>query len=86
MDGDGKTPIWIDRPDGELFAFAGVWAELPSREKKSDPLHEDELLALLVPAPEDALVAREVGDFVNDVRDDGSHLIEKRAQAQPQLF
>jgi putative SOS response-associated peptidase YedK len=123
-DGDGKTPIWIDRPDGELFAFAGVWAELPSREKKSDPLHscaivtcdpnglirpihdrmpvvlqpeaealwlnrdldEDELLALLVPAPEDALVAREVGDFVNDVRDDGPHLIEKRAQAQPQLF
>jgi putative SOS response-associated peptidase YedK len=51
-----------------------------------DPeLDEEALLALLMPAPEDALAAREVGDFVNDVRDDGSHLIERRA-AQPQLF
>jgi hypothetical protein len=31
------------------------------------------------------LAIREVGDFVNDVRDDGPHLIEAR-QAQPQLF
>ena len=22
----GKTPIWVSRPDGDLFAFAGVWA------------------------------------------------------------
>ena len=123
-DEGGKTPIWLSRPDGELFAFAGVWAELPSREKKSDPLHscaivtcdpnrlirpihdrmpvvlqpnaeglwldpdaeESDLLGLLAPAPEDALIAREVGDFVNDVRDDGPRLIEKRAEAQPQLF
>jgi putative SOS response-associated peptidase YedK len=47
---------------------------------------EDELLGLLLPAPDDALVARDVGDFVNDVRDDGPHLIERRAEAQPQLF
>jgi putative SOS response-associated peptidase YedK len=123
-DEGGKTPIWLSRSDGELFAFAGVWAELPSREKKSDPLHscaivtcdpnglirpihdrmpvvlqpevealwldpdadEGDLLEVLAPAPEDALVAREVGDFVNDVRDDGPHLTEKRAEAQPQLF
>ena len=123
-DGGGKTPIWLSRPDGELFSFAGVWAELPSRKKKSDPLHscaivtcdpnglirpihdrmpvvlqqeaealwldpdadETDLLGVLAPAPEDALVAREIGDFVNDVRDDGPHLIEKRAEAQPQLF
>ena len=123
-DEGGKTPIWLSRLDGELFAFAGVWAELPSREEKSDPLHscaivtcnpnglirpiharmpvvlqpevealwldpdadEADLLKVLAPAPEEALVAREVGDFVNDVRDDGSHLIEKRAEAQPQLF
>jgi putative SOS response-associated peptidase YedK len=38
-----------------------------------------------VPAPEDALVTREVGDFVNSVRDDGPHLIERRAE-EPQLF
>jgi putative SOS response-associated peptidase YedK len=24
----GKQPVWISRPDGELFAFAGIWAEL----------------------------------------------------------
>jgi putative SOS response-associated peptidase YedK len=119
----GKTPIWLSRPDGDLFAFAGIWAALPSRDKSAEPLHscaivtcepnglikpihdrmpvvlqpdveatwldpeldEEELLALLAPAPEDALVAREVGDFVNDVRDNGPHLIERRA-AQPQLF
>lgn len=28
-DDRGKRPIWLSRPDRELFAFAGVWAELP---------------------------------------------------------
>jgi putative SOS response-associated peptidase YedK len=23
-----KRPVWIARPDGDLFAFAGIWAEL----------------------------------------------------------
>ena len=55
-------------------------------ERWLDPeLSEEELLALLVPAPEEALVTREVGDFVNDVRSDGVHLIERRAE-EPQLF
>jgi putative SOS response-associated peptidase YedK len=123
-DEGGKTPIWLSRPDGDLFAFAGIWAALPSRDKSADPLHscaivtcapnglirpihdrmpvvlqpdaeatwldpeldEEELLALLAPAPDDALITREVGDFVNDVRDDGPHLIERRAETQPQLF
>lgn len=44
-----------------------------------------ELASLLVPAPEDLLVLREVGDAVNDVRADGPHLLEPR-EAQPQLF
>jgi len=119
----GKVPIWLSRPNGGLFAFAGVWAELPARDGSSDVLHScaivtcapnalirpihdrmpvvlqpeaearwldpevdpDELLGLLVPAPEDALVTREVGDFVNNVRDDGAHLIDRRAE-EPQLF
>jgi putative SOS response-associated peptidase YedK len=34
----GKTPIWISRPDAELFAFAGIWAALPQGEE-SAPLH-----------------------------------------------
>jgi putative SOS response-associated peptidase YedK len=44
-----------------------------------------DLRALLAPAPEELLVAREVGDFVNDVRDDGPHLIEPREE-QESLF
>jgi putative SOS response-associated peptidase YedK len=45
----------------------------------------DALRELLAPAPEGMLVAREVGDFVNDVRDDGPHLIEPREE-QKSLF
>ena len=118
----GKRPVWISREDGDLFAFAGLWAELP--QKGSDgvtysctivtcqpnalvrPIHDRmpvvlvpeveaawldpgadpaALRDLLVPAPDEMLRAREVGDFVNDVRDDGPHLIEPREE-QVQLF
>ncbi|CAN5558838.1 SOS response-associated peptidase [soil metagenome] len=34
----GKVPIWISRPDGELFAFAGVWASYEPREG-GEPTH-----------------------------------------------
>jgi putative SOS response-associated peptidase YedK len=37
---------------------------------------EEELLELLRPAPDDALRLREVGDSVNDVREDGPHLLD----------
>ena len=30
-DENGRVPFWIARPDGELFAFAGIWAALPAR-------------------------------------------------------
>jgi putative SOS response-associated peptidase YedK len=30
-DENGRLPFWISRADGELFAFAGIWAALPSR-------------------------------------------------------
>ena len=116
----GKTPVWISRPDGDLFAFAGVWAALPRRDDAPTlhscaivtcepnelirPIHdrmpvvlapdmeaawldpelaEDELPSLLLPASAEVLVARDVGDYVNDVRDDGPQLIEPRpVQAQ----
>jgi putative SOS response-associated peptidase YedK len=118
----GKTPVWISLADGELFAFAGIWAALPSRDGSADlhscaivtcepnelirPIHdrmpvvltpdaearwlepdarEEEVASLLVPAPEDLLVVREVVDAVNDVREDGPHLLEPR-EVQPQLF
>ena len=45
----------------------------------------EELRELLAPAPEDALVAREVADLVNNVREDGPELIEPREE-QPALF
>ncbi len=121
-DEHGKRPVWLSRPDGELFAFAGLWAELPrkdadgavhscaivttapnavvgaihdrmpvvlDREAESawlDPsATPDELARVLVPAPDEALVAREVSDLVNDVRKDGPELIEPREE-QKALF
>jgi putative SOS response-associated peptidase YedK len=119
----GKRPLWFSRPDGDLFAFAGIWAELPR--KGSDevlhscalvttepnglmrPIHDrmpvvldpaleaawldpdadaEELLSLLIPPPDDFLVAREVPDLVNDVRNDGPELIEPRSEEQEALF
>jgi putative SOS response-associated peptidase YedK len=38
-DGGGessKTPFWISRADGKLFAFAGLWASLPAREGEGE--------------------------------------------------
>ena len=118
-DEDGKRPVWISRSDGELFAFAGIWAELPRRDGGNvlhscalvtcppneliGPIHDrmpvvldpgaegawlepdadpDDLLGLLVPAAEELLVVREVSDAVNDVREDGAHLIEPRPEEQ----
>ena len=118
----GKRPVWLTRPDAELFAFAGVWAELKRRGSDEvlhscaivtcppneliRPIHDrmpvildpgteaawldpsgslEDLLGLLVPAPETALVAHEVGDLVNDVRKDGPELIEPREE-QGALF
>jgi putative SOS response-associated peptidase YedK len=42
---------------------------------------EDELLAMLRPAPANLLVTREIADSVNDVRNDGPELLERRAEA-----
>jgi putative SOS response-associated peptidase YedK len=121
-DESGKAPMWISRPDRDLFAFAGIWTALPARDGSGDlhscaivtcdpnellrPIHdrmpvvlpvdaearwlepdalEDDLLSLLRPAPDDLLVAREVVDAVNNVREDGPHLLDPR-QPTPQLF
>src|SRR4051812_22246646 len=34
----GKRPLWSTRPDHEPFAFAGIWAELPTK-GSDDVLH-----------------------------------------------
>ncbi len=114
-DPEGKQPIWFSpsgEPGGELFAFAGVWAQLKRRDepplvscalitctpnetvrsvhdrmpvvltREAEPewidpgAKPDRLLELLRPAPADALQPREVGDAVNDVREDGPHLLD----------
>jgi putative SOS response-associated peptidase YedK len=111
-DGNGKRPVWISRADGELWAFAGIWAALERGEAEAvhscaivtcepnelmRPIHDrmpvilapemeaawldpgmgaDELAELLAPLPEDLLEVREVSDAVNDVRQDGPHLLE----------
>jgi putative SOS response-associated peptidase YedK len=41
---------------------------------------------LLTPPPGDFLVAREVPDLVNDVREDGPELIAPRTEEQEALF
>ena len=118
----GKRPVWLSRADRELFAFAGVWAELPRRGSEEvlhscaivtcgpndlmRPIHDRmpvilepdseaawldpdgspaDLRGLLAPAADDALVAREVSDLVNNVREDGPQLIEPREE-QSALF
>ncbi len=118
----GKRPVWLSRPDAELFAFAGIWAQIESP-GSDEPLHScaivtcapnalmrpihdrmpvildpdaesswldperppEEMLSLLAPAPDDLLVAREVADLVNNVREDGPALIEPREE-QSALF
>jgi putative SOS response-associated peptidase YedK len=37
VDDAGKQPVWISRADGELYAFAGVWAAAPGR--SGQPIH-----------------------------------------------
>jgi putative SOS response-associated peptidase YedK len=118
----GKRPVWLSRADADMFAFAGVWAELAGRDGADSlhscaivtcppngllrPIHDrmpvilapeaeaawlepgtapETLLDLLRPAPDDVLVAREVSDLVNDVREDGPALIEPREE-QSALF
>jgi putative SOS response-associated peptidase YedK len=118
----GKRPVWLSRPDAELFAFAGIWAQI-DRPGSDEPLHScaivtcapnalmrpihdrmpvildpdnesnwldperppEEILSLLAPAPDDLLMAREVADLVNNVREDGPALIEPREE-QSALF
>jgi putative SOS response-associated peptidase YedK len=108
----GKQAVWINRADGEPFAFAGIWAGLP--DPGNGPVHScalvtcepnelvrpihDRMPVILEPAAErpwiapdgdptalrellrpmdpNALSVREVSDAVNDVRQDGPHLLE----------
>ena len=115
--------MWFSRPDSELFAFAGIWAEL-ERSGGDEVLHSCAIVTTepndahppdprpdagdpraraarpsgsiptetstiwsrcWFPRAEDALIAREVNDLVNNVREDGPRLLEPR-QEQGALF
>lgn len=58
-DEQGKVPYWISRPDGEPFAFAGIWAALPARASGPDgeKLHSC------------AIVTTEPNDLVRPIHD-----------------
>jgi putative SOS response-associated peptidase YedK len=49
-DEDGKRPIWISLPDGELFAFAGIWAA--RREEGGETIHS---CAIVTTEPNEAI-------------------------------
>jgi len=55
----GRLPFWISRPDGELFAFAGIWAALPARASGPDA----ELLHSC------AIVTTEPNDLIRPIHD-----------------
>jgi putative SOS response-associated peptidase YedK len=108
----GKTPVWVSRAGGELFAFAGLWASLEGQDgelvhscaivtcEPNDlirPVHDRmpvilepeaeatwlsadagpaDLTPLLAPLPSSSVELHNVSDAVNDVREDGPHLLE----------
>ena len=53
----GKRPVWFSRPDGELFAFAGIWAELAAASGSDDVLHSC------------AIVTTEPNDLIRPIHD-----------------
>lgn len=46
-DETGKVPVWVHRPDDELFPFAGIWASYEARDG-GEPLHS---CAIVTTAP-----------------------------------
>ena len=50
----GRRPFWIARADGDLFAFAGIWAALPARAsgEEGEMLHS---CAIVTTGPNDLI-------------------------------
>ena len=77
------APNELIRPiHDRMPAILAPEAEAAWLDPESDPA---KALGLLEPAPSEALTLREVSDAVNDVRDDGPHLIAPREE-QRALF
>jgi len=63
-DDRGKVPLWFHRPDDELFAFAGVWAEY--RPRGGEPIHS---CAIVTCAPNELM--RPIHDRMPVILDPG---------------
>ena len=64
-DQNGKVPVWMHRPDDELFAFAGIWAEYRPRER-GEAVHS---CAIVTCAPNDLM--RQIHDRMPVILDPG---------------
>jgi putative SOS response-associated peptidase YedK len=117
-----KQPYFIHRPDGEPYAFAGLWEVWRGPDRDQEPLRSctiittepnepmarihdrmpvllpesawetwldrevddlDLLGKLLVPAPPELTVLHPISTDVNNVRNDGPHLIEEAPPLEP---
>ena len=89
VDGSVRVAIVTCPPNGLMRPIHDRMPVILDPAAESDWLDPDrapgELLELLVPAPDDALVTREVSDLVNNVREDGPALIGHREE-QSALF
>lgn len=66
-DENGKQALWINRADGELFAFAGIWAEVPGR--NGTPVHSC------------AIVTCEPNELVRPIHDRMPVILDPEAEA-----
>lgn len=66
-DENGKQAIWISRCDSDLFAFAGIWAEVPGR--NGTPVHSC------------AIVTCEPNDLVRPIHDRMPVILDPDAEA-----
>jgi putative SOS response-associated peptidase YedK len=70
-DENGKTPVWITRPDRELFAFAGIWAAIPAKASgdAGEMLHSC------------AIVTSEPNDLIRPIHDRMPVVLDPEAEA-----
>jgi putative SOS response-associated peptidase YedK len=80
-DDRGKVPVWISLPDHELFAFAGIWAEIEGEDGK--PLYS---CAIVTCAPNEAIAPIHDRMPVILPREDEERWIDPMASAPQELL
>jgi putative SOS response-associated peptidase YedK len=64
----GKRPTWISRADGELFAFAGIWAGLPAGDNGGEELRSC------------AIITCDPNDLVRPIHDRMPVILDREAE------